>query len=100
MLFMAREIRDLEQLKATAHELSEIASRVADVVKSMETEGLDSLLIHGAAVANTYLPFIYDWSVKLSADCNIQVRAMKEGRRSRAHIDKARNARQRKKAAK
>lgn len=86
-----RTERTVQDLDALADDLADVLNIIRATVKRMKTEGLESLLIHSETVTTRHLPALWEWAKRVQIESEMQVRAFRDGRESKAHIDKKRN---------
>ena len=70
------------------------AQDVTDAIETMESAGMDSLLVHGDNVIRRRIPELAGWTTKLSAEAEEQARALLSGVISNAEATKIRADRQ------
>ncbi len=97
---MARSNRTAAEFAKFATDLETAAKNLREAASTMETAEIPSILAHGAALANTYLPFIVEWADKIAVDARSQSRAFTDGRKSRAATWKGQAKAKREKAKK
>lgn len=88
---IARKIKDLIRVKDA---LARSSQDVATAISTMESAGMDTLLVHGDNVIKRRIPELSGWTTKLAAEAEDQARARLDGVMSTAEATKIRADRQ------
>ena len=83
----ARKIKDLVRVKDA---LARSSQDVATAIETMESAGMDTLLVHSDNMIKRRIPELSGWTTKLAAEAEDQARAKLDGVMSAAEATKIR----------
>ncbi|NBW12255.1 MAG: hypothetical protein EBR82_29915 [Caulobacteraceae bacterium] len=88
---VARKIKELIRVKDA---LARSSQDVATAIQTMESAGMETLLVHGDNVIRRRIPELSGWTTKLAAEAEDQARARLDGVLSAAEATKIRSDKQ------
>ncbi len=89
---MAVEKHTIDELDAAARYLEQSAQEIRLAIETMRKHGLESVLVHGRVVRDTYISAIWSWSAKLPFSAKVQGVDHANGRTTQAELIKRRSA--------
>lgn len=95
-----RADRTSAELREVASELLTVVEAINQVAEDMEAAKMPTILVHGDAAMNRYVPSLQKWAATLLIDRTSQLRAFKKGVESKAQWEKNRATTKKKPAGK